>query len=115
MQPDAPTVDFRSLLEQEKAQLASELEELGEGEPGRGGLSYDSNFADTSQVTAERGEVGALTAKLRESLAEVERALAKLDNGTYGICEGCGEAIPEARLEAKPACARCMSCAGQKK
>ena len=44
----------------------------------RGGLSYDSNFADSSQVTAERGEAEALAGELSETLAEVEAALGKL-------------------------------------
>jgi DnaK suppressor protein len=109
---DAPPVDYRSLLEDERAQLRHELAELGFGE--EGALSYDPNFADSSQVTAERGEVEALAAKLRQTLAEVERALAKLSDGTYGACESCGQQIDPARLEAKPAARQCMDCASKR-
>ena len=73
--PDAPTVDHRALLEEERTDLLAKLDELGLG---GAGLTYDSNFADSSQVTAERGEAEALGASLRETLEDVERALAKL-------------------------------------
>src|SRR3954451_15635379 len=48
---------------------------------------------------------------LEESLARTERALAKLDEGTYGTCDGCGEPIPPARLDAMPDSVLCVSCA----
>ncbi len=106
MAQDAPAVNHRALLEEERAELRAKLAELGFGESR---LQYDPNFADSSQVTAERGEAEALAAKLQEALAEVERALAKLDDGTYGICEACGQPIDEARLEAKPAARYCIA------
>ena len=107
MPPDAPTIDYRQLLENERRQLQSELSELGHGEGG--GLDYDPNFADTSQVTAERGEADALAGQLRETLDEVARALDRLENGTYGTCEQCGVAIAPARLEAMPATRFCIN------
>src|SRR5579863_7936529 len=79
--PEASTVDHRALLEEERKELLAKLDELGLG---GAGLTYDSNFADSSQVTAERGEVEALAATLRDTLEDVERALAKLTDGTYG-------------------------------
>jgi RNA polymerase-binding protein DksA len=65
-------------------------------------------------VTAERGEADALAAKLVETLAEVEAALAKIDDGTYGTCEQCGKEIAPARLEAKPAARNCIDCASKR-
>ena len=112
MANDAPSVDLRAVLEQERDTLVSQLAELGFGEGG--GLTYDANFADSSQVTAERGEAEALAASLRETLDEVEHALGKLDTGTYGVCEGCGERIDPARLEAKPAARLCMDCVSRR-
>jgi len=103
---DAPPFDYRQLLEIEQRQLQSELSELGFGD--KGGLDYDSNFADSSQVTAERGEAEALAGQLKESLDEVALALARLEDGTYGRCEVCGEAIRPARLEAMPASRYCI-------
>lgn len=111
MAPDAPTVDFRSRLEGERAELLAQLAELGFGEGS--GLSYDPNFADSSQVTAERGEAEALAQSLHQTLAEVEHALQKLSDGGYGACERCGQPIAEARLEAKPAARYCISCASK--
>lgn len=112
MASDAPAgtdTDYRGLLEAERADLRAQLAELGFGEAG--GLKYDSNFADTSQVTAERGEAEALAGQLRDTLAEVEAAIGRLENGTYGRCEKCGQPIAPARLEAKPAARRCIQCA----
>jgi DnaK suppressor protein len=102
---------YRALLEDERASLAHQLAELGYGE--NGSLSYDQNFADTSHVTAERGEAEALAVELREALAGVEEALRRLDDGTYGRCQRCGNEIAPARLEAKPAAQLCISCASR--
>ncbi len=110
MPGDAPTIDYRSLLEEERSDLSAKLEELGVGV---GRLDYDSNFADSSQVTAERGEVEALAGKLREALTEVERALQKLEEGSYGKCDDCGQPIDPLRLEAKPAAPYCINCASK--
>ncbi|HVA04426.1 MAG TPA: TraR/DksA family transcriptional regulator [Acidimicrobiales bacterium] len=110
MSPDASTVDHRALLEEERADLIAKLAELGLG---GAGLAYDSNFADSSQVTAERGEAEALGASLRETLDDVERALAKLAAGSYGACEDCGAPIDPLRLEAKPAARYCIDCAAK--
>lgn len=109
MANEAPTIDYRALLLEERSSLENQLAELGYGEVGR--LSYDSNFADTSQVTAERGETEALARELRDALVDVERALHKLDEGTYGTCEKCHKPIAPARLEAMPAVKTCIECA----
>ncbi len=111
MSNDAP-VDPRPLLEEERQQLRDRLTELGFGDDG--GLTYDSNFADSSQVTAERGEVEAEAATLRDRLGEVEQALAKLDQGSYGVCESCGRPIDAARLEALPSARFCIDCASRR-
>ena len=105
MSTDATLQGLRSTLEQERDSLRAQLAELGYGAQ----LDYDPNFADSSQVTAERGEVEVLAAKLRDSLADVAHALAKLDDGSYGRCEVCGGPISEARLEAMPATRFCIA------
>ena len=63
--------------------------------------------------TAERGEADALVGKLADTLAEIDEALTKLADGTYGTCESCGERIGEARMEAMPAARLCISCASR--
>ena len=105
---NAQTTDYRQLLDVERHQLHAELVELGFADGRGGGLDYDPNFADSSQVTAERGEAEVLALQLRESLGEVDEAIARLEAGTYGNCEACGEAIQPARLEAMPATRFCI-------
>ena len=60
------------------------------------------------------GERIGLAGNLRESLSDVEDAIVKLDNGTFGTCEGCGQPISPDRLEAKPAAKLCMECASRR-
>ena len=111
MSSDVPTTDFSALLNDSRDALLAELRELGFGAEGETGLSYDANFADSSQVTAERGETDVLVLGLRAALHEIEKALERLGEGTYGICERCGQPIAVARLEAMPATTTCIACA----
>lgn len=108
MAAEATTQERREALVTERDSLRRQLSELGHGTKG---LDYDPNFADSSQVTAERGENEALVTNLVEALNEVEHALEKIDGGTYGVCEGCGRDIAPARLEAKPEARLCIDCA----
>ncbi len=101
---------LRAQLAAERERVADQLRELGVDRS-----SFDEGFADSGQVTAERGEVQALVGTLRETLVEINDALAKFDNGTYGLCESCGGPISEARLEAKPAARLCISCASKRR
>ena len=112
MLSEATLSDLRASLEQERSDLRARLAEMGLLSGGE--LSFDQNFADSSQVTAERGEVEALAGHLRESLNDVDDALVKLDNGTFGTCEGCGQPISPDRLEAKPTAKLCMECASKR-
>ena len=63
-------------------------------------------------MDSQSGET--LAKSLRETLSEVERSLAKFDDGTYGTCESCGQPISPARLEAKPAARFCINCASKR-
>ena len=101
--------ELHEVLDAQRAQLVEQLQDLGvEGEAG----IVDDNFADTAQVSAEQGEAQALAAQLRDQLDDVEHALARLDEGTYGTCEMCGQPIGDARLEAMPAARFCIQHAG---
>lgn len=102
---------FRTQLDDERGRLVSELAELGVGTDEA--PEYDDNFADTSQVTAERGESEALAASLQETLRDVEAALARLDDGTYGRCVTCGREIGHERLVAMPSTPYCIDHASQ--
>ena len=97
---------MRAQLEADRAHLQGQVAGL---EPGhRSSGDFDDNFADSGQVAAEQGENAVLAARLRTELDEVERALAKMDDGTYGLCEICGATIAEPRLEAMPATRFCI-------
>ena len=96
----------RTALETERVELLAQLAEHGADVP------FDENFADSGQVAAEQGEHRALVGRLQETLRDVDIALKKLDEGTFGKCEVCGEDIAEARLEAMPAARYCINHAG---
>jgi len=51
-----------------------------------------------------------MSEKANDVIVLIDRALGRIDDGTYGLCESCGNPIPEARLEAVPYAALCMSC-----
>jgi RNA polymerase-binding transcription factor len=109
---DAALGDLRASLESERDQLQHQLIDLGFGNDGS--LAFDHNFADSSQVTAERAEVEALAKSLQESLTDVQEALTRFEAGTYGSCERCHQDIAPARLEAKPAARLCIECAARR-
>jgi DnaK suppressor protein len=100
-------------LLEERDRVREQLTRLGQGD--EASLDFDENFADSGQVTAERGEVEALTGQLTETLHDVEDALAKFADGTYGECESCHQPIAEARLEAMPAARLCIACASKRR
>ncbi len=109
--PDTSHAVLRAQLQEERERLQDQLRDLGHGP--NGSLTFDDGFADSSQVTAERGEMEALAVSLSDTLSEIEDALRKFDAGTYGRCERCGEPIADARLEAKPAARLCIVCASK--
>lgn len=109
---DAERQRLREQLLADRTRIEEQLEALGVGSAIS---SYDDGFADSGQVTAERGEVEALAGTLLETRTEIDDALVRLEAGTYGICEKCGEPIAPARLEAMPTARLCMTCASNKR
>ena len=107
---DTTAAGPRAVLAAERERLSSELEAMGLDRS-----SFDEGFADSGQVTAERGENEALAGSLRETLNDIDAALAKFDSGTYGMCEECGKPIAAARLEAMPFARLCISCASKRR
>ncbi len=103
----------RVVLERRRAEIGAELDELTavQGDS-TATVSYGKRVGDGTALAVERlNRVGAVRA-LAAMLADVERALAKLDEATYGFCDSCGAAIPPNRLDARPWSTRCMRCAG---
>ena len=107
---DTTAAGPRAALAAERERLSNELDALGFDR-----ASFDEGFADSGQVTAERGEVAALAGSLRDTLNDIEDALRKIDADTYGLCEQCGGPIGEARLEAMPAARLCITCASARR
>ncbi len=66
--------------------------------------------ADAGAKTFQREHELALTQNARDLLAQNERGLARIDAGTYGVCESCGQPIGKARLQAFPRATLCVSC-----
>ncbi|MFI5064152.1 MAG: TraR/DksA family transcriptional regulator [Streptosporangiales bacterium] len=66
--------------------------------------------ADAGAKTFQREHELALTQQARELLAQTERALSRISDGSYGVCESCGQAIGKARLQAFPRATLCVAC-----
>ena len=66
--------------------------------------------ADAGAKTFQREHELALTQNARELLGQTERVLSKIGDGTYGVCESCGQAIGKARLQAFPRATLCVAC-----
>jgi len=112
-------VEFAELyerLKQEKAELLEKLEQLRTlGQPSAE-RKEGSPFGKREEGADEASELEkrlALEERLGESLSEVEHALQKYEAGTYGLCDSCGQAIEQARLEAIPQASLCLSCKAQ--
>ena len=92
------------------------LEEIATSEQGLADLILDSgdgagdDQADTGTKTFEREHEMSLANNAREMLEQVRQALGRVDDGSYGICDGCGNGIGKLRLQAFPRAKLCMSC-----
>ncbi|GAB3661391.1 hypothetical protein GCM10027589_23620 [Actinocorallia lasiicapitis] len=102
-----------------KSRLAAEIEEFAaeisaartqaaEGSDAGEGAGDDQ--ADAGAKTYEREHELALTNNSRDLMEQNERAIARIDAGTYGVCENCGKAIGKARLQAFPRATLCVPC-----
>lgn len=109
--------DFRTLLENEKRDLQQQYSLLVESDGQLEGTqqarerSSDPAGGDGDQTSVERGGIKTMLRGLEKRLGEIDRALDALEDGSYGTCEQCGNAIPAERLEALPGVARCVACA----
>ena len=71
----------------------------------------DEHDPEGATIAFERSQVDALAQSAHDTLDEISAALARLDDGTYGVCETCGQPIPLDRLRARPTARRCVACA----
>ncbi|ACL74135.1 TraR/DksA family transcriptional regulator [Thioalkalivibrio sulfidiphilus] len=104
--------DLRRQLEQLRDDLQSRLDRVErnvrhEAEP------LDKDFAEQAVQRENEEVVDALGNEARRELARVHEALKRMNEGEYGICAACGEAIPEARLKILPQARLCAACASR--
>ncbi|WP_203983641.1 TraR/DksA family transcriptional regulator [Sphaerisporangium rufum] len=105
-------------LAEVRARLVGEIEELNaeitrsESQIASGDItdSAGDDQADAGAKTYEREREIALTLNARDLVAQNERAVARIDAGTYGVCESCHQPIGKERLQAFPRATLCVSC-----
>lgn len=104
--------DAEKTLRDERANLVHQLSELGANEDGqlRDDVSYGEGFADAAAATAERTEVIGLVDSVKAILENVDAALERIAEGTYGTCAECGKEIGRARIEFRPESIYCVDC-----
>ena len=100
---------LRASAESEAATLARDLEALFTAS--RDSNADDEHDPEGATIGFERAQLTALLAAARKRIAEVDEALHRIDTGTYGVCEGCGQPIAAERLEVRPFARRCIACA----
>lgn len=109
----AELAEVRAELDADRDRLEDELNatESGIAELVRdSGDGAGDDVADAGSKTFEREQEMSLADNARELLQQTQRALARLDAGTYGICENCGGPIGKARLQAFPRATLCLAC-----
>jgi DnaK suppressor protein len=110
---DQVTIDqLRSRLADEKAHLVATLTDMGV-DPATGtpdGDHFEQGFADSGQSTAEKSRTLSMAEEMIGTVREVDAAIERMANGTYGTCESCGKPIGDERLDARPVARLCLDC-----
>ena len=110
------TSRFRDLLVEERERVAAAIENLQEDH--KGSLSeetgedavFDNHLGDTATETYDRELDYTLEENSEHVLADIDAALKRIEDGTFGTCTSCGKHIPEERLEARPWATLCIDC-----
>jgi DnaK suppressor protein len=105
-----------AVLSAERASTTDQIADLTRDFDGIVAASASSNADDEhdpegATIAFERSQVAALLRQARGRLEDLDRALAQLRDGTYGVCERCGGPIAPERLAARPAARTCITCA----
>ena len=106
---------IRTGLEEHRDRTRERLADLAK-RPERGSaLGFGKRIGDgTTEAVSRLTDIG-VGGSLERVLARTERAIAKLDDGSYGICDACGEPIPPGRLRAMPDGTLCLACAASQR
>jgi RNA polymerase-binding transcription factor len=104
--------DARQRLEEIRDELRERVDALSEPPELGASQGFGKRIGDgTTEAIRRLTDIG-VGASFEERLDRVERALEKLDEGTYGTCDACGKSIPAPRLQAMPDSVLCVTCAG---
>lgn len=101
----------RTALADRRADIVARMAGLTAAPTDSGGISFGKRVGDGTSIAVERLTQVAAHEQLLLQLEEVDRALAKLDQGSYGVCDRCGGEIPAGRLEVHPTAVLCVACA----
>jgi len=110
------TNHFRELLLEERERVTAAIQNLHDDHPGSMSEEtgedsvYDNHLADTATETYDRELDYTLEENSEHVLAEIDAALQRIEDGTYGTCTNCGKPIPQERLEARPYATLCIDC-----
>lgn len=105
----ARLADLRADTERRLAGLEREFR--GIVEAAESANADDEHDPEGATIAFERQHADALITAARERLAEIDAALARVNDGSYGRCAACGQPIGGARLDARPAASVCIGCA----
>ena len=100
--------ELERMLKDEQARLKHQLEHSQSWANEH--MGYGNHMADDATEAFEQAKDLSVRTRLEDTLHEVEDALKKFEQGTYGVCESCGLKIDWARLEAKPEARLCIKC-----
>ena len=104
--------DARQRVEEIRDELRERVDALSEPPELGASQGFGKRIGDgTTEAIRRLTDIG-VGASFEERLDRVERALEKLDEGTYGTCDACGKSIPAPRLQAMPDSVLCVTCAG---
>ncbi len=114
MTPAARDLDLvRSELVARRGELAAELARLIEPPSESANVSFGKRVGDGTTEAVERLSTTATARSISGSMVDIDRAVAKIDAGSYGVCDECGAPISDLRLEALPATSVCIDCASR--
>ncbi len=104
--------EVREVLLAKQRDIDARAADLTAAPDATGGISFGKRVGDGTSLAVERITQVAAHEQLLVQSEEIARALAKLDEGTYGLCDSCGSDIPPGRLEIHPWAVLCVPCAG---
>ena len=111
MPDDLDLAETQRVLRARRAEMQERIEGLAKAPERGSGISFGKRVGDgTAEAVSRLNELG-VGNNLVAGVARIDRALAKLDEGTYGVCDNCGRAIGPARLEVAPESTLCIDCA----